>query len=691
MIFDDIHWAEPTFLDLIEYVEGWSKDSAILLLCVARPELLESRQGWASAATGPVSIALAPLTGEQSDLLIRNLLGPASVSGKFRDRIAGAAEGNPLFIEEMLGMLIDEERLRQEQGGWVEAGEVTSVPTPPSIQSLLAARIELLPEEERAILQKASVVGRVFWWGAVADLSTPSGRTGVGSHLQALVRKGMIRPDESAVAGQDAFRFHHILIRDAAYQSLPSATRADLHERFAAWMQRMAGERVEEYEEILGYHLEQACRQKHAPASRSDREMAARASRLLSSAGHRALERDDIGAAVNLLSRASQLSPADDPGNLQSRLFLAHALQLSGELQQADNVLSELAERASALGDRATEWRAKVHRVEILNRATTITFDDSRGTVDRANEVFTELGDEWGLSRSWSLLGWLLDNTGQASEAQEALEIAASHARSAGDTTHEMWSLVSLAGLAAHGPMRVEEALVRCHDILDRVKGRRGHEAAVHMNRARLEAMRGDPEAARAAIELSRTVWRDLGVTHSLAAMTDATAEVEWYAGNVHGAEREWRSGYEAFRRMGAGSHQGTWAACLALTLVELGRDDEALELTREGEELTAEDDITAAVPWRGARAKVLARRGDADEAERLAREGVMIAERTDWLNLRGDALMDLAEVLRLDGRQRDAAEAARDAADRYEQKGNVVATARARALVEELAASTQS
>jgi class 3 adenylate cyclase/tetratricopeptide (TPR) repeat protein len=687
VVLDDIHWAEPSFLDLIEYMEGWSEDSPILLLCVTRPELLEVRHGWASAATRPITIELDPLTGEQSDRLVQNLLGSSSVSEEFRRRIVESAEGNPLFVEELLGMLIDEEKLKHEGDRWLVMGELDNIAPPPSVQSLLAARIERLPEEEHRILQHASVVGKVFEWDAVADLALPGDRTRVGSRLQALVRKGMIRP-ETTFAGQDAFRFHHILIRDAAYESLPKATRAGLHERVAGWMEQVAGDRMDEYEEIVGYHLEQACRHQLAPTPGSD--LASRASRLLASAGRRALDRDDINAAVNLLSRASELDATDAPEALTVRLFLAEAMRSSGELRQADVMLTDLADRARAIGDRGLEWRARIQRGWIVASTTNITFDQITATAEHAIETFTELGDEWGLNKSWSLVAWMHFNAGRAREAQEASWKAASHARSAGDVSEEMWGLVGALADAVFGPTPVEEAMTLSREVLLHVKGHPGHEADVSLLVAQLESMRGNVEAARAKIVHARSLLREFGATHTLASMTDAASEVERDAGDVFAAERERRSGYEAFRSMGADAFQATWAAWLADLLVLLDREDEALDLARESGELAAEDDITAQVPWRMAKAKVLARQGNGAEAGQLAREAVDIAERTDWLNLQGDAHMALAEVLRLTGRQGDAAEAARHAVDRFEQKGNVVSAARARSLLEEVAAPTQ-
>ena len=687
VVLDDIHWAEPSFLDLIEYVEGWSEDSPILLLCVTRPELLEMRQGWASAATRSIMIELDPLTAEQSDRLVQSILGSSSVSEEFRRRVVESAEGNPLFVEEMLRMLIDEEKLKHEGDRWLVMAELDTIAVPPSVQSLLAARIERLPEEEHRILQHASVVGKVFDWDAVADLALPGDRTRVGSRLQALVRKGMIRP-ETTFAGQDAFRFHHILIRDAAYESLPKATRAGLHERVAEWMEHVAGDRVDEYEEILGYHLEQACRQQLAPTPGGD--LASRASRLLASAGRRALDRDDINAALNLLSRASELDTTDTPDALSVRLFLAEAMRLSGELLRADEVLSDLADRARETGDRGLEWRAKIQRAWIIASTTNITFDQITATAEQAIETFTELGDEWGLNKSWSLLSWMHFNAGRAREAEEASWKAASHARSAGDVSEEMWGLVNALGNAVFGPTPVVEAMTLSREVLLHVKGHPGHEADASLLVAQLESMRGNVETARAKIAHARSLFRELGHTHSLASMTDAASEVERDAGDVLAAERERRSGYRAFRSMGAVAFQATWAAWLADLLVLLDREDEALDLARESEELSAEDDITAQVPWRMAKAKVLARQGDGAKAWQLAEEAVQIADRTDWLNLQGDAHMALAEVLRLTGRQGDAAEAAGHAVDRFEEKGNVVSAARARALLEELAAPTQ-
>jgi class 3 adenylate cyclase len=252
VVFDDIHWGEATFLDLVEYLAGWSAGAPILLLCLARPDLVDARPSWGADAP---SIRLQPLTEEESGQLIDNLLGRAPLEEEARVRIRRAAEGNPLFVEEILRMLVDEGLLRRDDGRWVATGDLSSIAIPATISALLAARLERLSGEERAVIHRASVVGKTFWWGAVAELSPVPERSAVGGHLQALVRRELVRPDRSRFAGEDAFRFSHILIRDAAYAGTTKELRAELHERFADWLERRSADRPAEFEEVVGYHL----------------------------------------------------------------------------------------------------------------------------------------------------------------------------------------------------------------------------------------------------------------------------------------------------------------------------------------------------------------------------------------------------------------------------------------------------
>jgi class 3 adenylate cyclase len=259
VVFDDIHWAEPRFLDLMEHLADFSRDAPLLLVCLSRQELLDHRPGWGGGKVNATSMLLEPLNEAECDLLMENILGRARLSEEARDRIVEAAEGNPLFVEEMLSMLIDEGLLVRQNGDWVPTSDLSTVTVPPTIQALLAARLEQLEGEERAVIQRASVVGRVFYRGAVAELSPEPTRQAVGAHLATLVRRELIRPHATEFS-DETYRFRHILIRDAAYEAMPKETRAELHERFAGWLEAKAGERLREYEEFLGYHLEQAHR-----------------------------------------------------------------------------------------------------------------------------------------------------------------------------------------------------------------------------------------------------------------------------------------------------------------------------------------------------------------------------------------------------------------------------------------------
>ncbi|MDQ3823092.1 MAG: AAA family ATPase, partial [Actinomycetota bacterium] len=269
--FEDIHWAEPTFLDLIEYLAGWLRGAPVVLLCLARPELLEVRPSWATPRPNTTIVSLDPLSERESDELLGNLVGDTALARPARSRIAAAAEGNPLFVEQMLAMVSEQPEIDPQ------------LAVPPSIQALLSERLDRLADAERAVIERASVVGREFPRGAVRELAPPELRDDVGTHLLSLVRKGLVQPDASRYAQQDGFRFRHSLIRDAAYERIPKAVRADLHGRFADWMERHTSDRAAELEEIRGYHLEQAyrCRAEVVGVDSDTQALAVRAADLL--------------------------------------------------------------------------------------------------------------------------------------------------------------------------------------------------------------------------------------------------------------------------------------------------------------------------------------------------------------------------------------------------------------------------
>ncbi|MDQ2910877.1 MAG: AAA family ATPase [Actinomycetota bacterium] len=671
---DDIQWAEPTLLDLLEYLVTFTSDAPILLLCLARPDLFDERPSWSNPRPNATLITLAPLSEDDSSVLIERILRERALPEGDRARIVEAAEGNPLFVEQLLAM-------RAESGN----GKLL---IPPTIQALLAARIDRLEPEERAVIERASVEGRTFHRGAVAELLPETARGRVGSSLMTLVRKEFIRPDRALFPGDDGFRFGHILIRDAAYDSMPKELRAELHERFARWLEARVAESVREYEEILGYHLEQAYRYRAelGPVNERARVVGQRAAERLAAAGRRALAHADMPAAINLLDRAAALVPADDLRRLEWAVDLSGSLIEVGELARAEALLNEATDAARAAGDQRLESRASVQRAFLrVHTDPEGSTAEARREAERAISVFEELGDELELARAWQLASHVEFFEGAIATSEAMLERALVHARRAGDAREEDRILRWLASSALWGPVPVEDGIRRCEEILEHTQGNSLVQANSHIRLAGLEGMRGRFSEARARVAQARAILTEFGLTYFLAHSRDVAALVETLAGNPAGAEAELRASYEELREMGEKTFLAENAAQLAQALYAQGRYDDADRFVRVSEE--ASSGRVRKGYWGPVRAKLLARRGDSTGAEVLARESVAIwAERDDLLH-HGYALMDLAEVLLLAGRAKEAVPVVEDAVELFERKGIVPAAEAARALLAELKA----
>jgi class 3 adenylate cyclase/tetratricopeptide (TPR) repeat protein len=666
-VLDDIQWGEPAFLDLIEQVAALSRDAPLLFCCIARQDLLEQRPGWGSAPYA-TTVALEGLSRDETDTLIDQVAAGGPVSAPMRKRIRQAAEGNPLFVEEMIGLLHD-----------APDGDVS---VPPTIQALLAARLDQLDPAERAVLQRGAIEGPVFHLSAVQTLAPEE--TQIGARLAALVRKELVRPDRSELVGEDAYRFRHVLIRDAAYETMPKSVRADLHERFADWLGPRASDLVEP-DEILGYHLEQAYefRIQLRPLDERAQDLGLRASKLLAGVGARALGRNDVGAAVKLLRRALALRPVDDPA-VALRLDLGQALFLSGEFAAAVDLTDEAADRGRAAGDHAGELRA---RLAAARFRVQMPREDSFGEepsaqllalAEQARPVFEEAGDDVGLTDAWVTTAWAELIRSRWGAMLEAVEHALKHARRAGYVRWER-ELPAWKGTALlYGPTPVDEVL-RWYE-----EEQPQHSMALN-ERAVLEAMRGHFDEARAllaeadaaAAELGETVWRAGGGM--------AAWEVETLAGDASAAESAARSTCELLEKLGETGFRSLATGQLASSLYALGRLDQAEHWAQTAKGLASPDDVTSSMLWRQVSAKVAARRGDFAEGERLAREAVGLAEKTDMLNWHASALADLAEVYSLAGRPEESRAPLEQALALYERKGNLLAAAAAaRPLVTE-------
>jgi class 3 adenylate cyclase/tetratricopeptide (TPR) repeat protein len=687
VVLDDVQWAEPTFLDLIEQVGDWARDAPILLLCLARSELLDGRPGWGGGKLNATSILLEPLTGEECDVLIDNLLGHAGLPEAVLRRIHEAAEGNPLFVEEMLSMLIDDGFLRRQNGHWAAAGELTEVAVPPTIQALLAARLDRLDVAEREVIERAAVEGKVFHRGAVNELAPGLAKPEVASHLLTLQRKELIRPSRSDFAGDDAFRFRHQLIRDAAYDAIPKQLRAELHERFAAWLEAAAGERVREYEEILGYHLEQAYRYRRelGPPDEQARILALRAAERLAAAGRRALAREDTGAAASLLSRAHSLLEQDERRWLELAPEVAETLAESGEHDRAETLLAEACQRARARGERGPEMHALVQLayMRILSRPEGAT-DEALQVAEQAMPIFEELEDAAGIAKAARLATRVASLRGHIAEMRAVLESALAHVAQADDIWLELPLRNSLLASHFHGETPLDEYVPLCRKHLEWASANRVEHGVLlargHLAVAR--AMQGDFESARRLIhETDQMIdGREPSITTTMH-RAEIRGNIETLAGNLPAAERAQREGYAALEALGESGFRSTIAGFLAQTIYDQGRYEEAGSFAEICKDLAASDDLASQVFWRGVRAKVLARRGEFPQAEQLVREGKEMIEKTDYVMPQADALLDLAEVLRLAGRVEEAVGAAEEALALFEAKGNVVMAERTRAL----------
>jgi class 3 adenylate cyclase/tetratricopeptide (TPR) repeat protein len=685
VVFDDIHWGEPTFLDLIEHITGWAREAPILVLCVARPELLDDRAGWGRGALDATTISLEPLSDDECGDLIGNMLGRATLPDDARVRILAAAEGTPLFVEEMLSMLIDDGSLARDGDRWVATGPLVDLRVPPTIQALLAARLEQLTGDERAVIQRAAVCGKQFHVGAVAAL-LDGGE--VQPILMSLVRRDVLRPDRSSLAGQDAFRFRHQLIRDAAYEAAPKALRAELHERFADWLESVGEARVEEFEEILAYHLEQAHRllSELGPLDDAGHGLGLRAAVHYGASGRRASDRSDDRAAATLFRHAADLLPEGHPDRPRA-LYDAGRASLRGlDPPVAFAALDEAVAAAASSGQRSIEWMARVDRggVQMMIDPIGFTSDDLRAEVAAAKGEL-EAGDDEALAVVWMGLVQVEWMPCRYDAAREAALHAVDHARRSGDRSLLMDAMtIKLATelLGSTSPVEGRPSLDTALDELGR-EGAIGHVALVHG--ACLDAMTGDFDRARELIRESVAFAERFGSEFWVTASYEFGGEIELMAGDAEAAERSFREEHEIHRRQGDEGHGSTSAAYLAVALCRLGRFDEAEELATIARTTGAEDDLATQASARSAQALVRSARGEHEEARRLAREAVDMwaGAQSPWFH--GTAWMTLAEVARAADLPEEAAEAARGALAAYERKGHEPGGASAQALIDEV------
>jgi class 3 adenylate cyclase/tetratricopeptide (TPR) repeat protein len=665
VVLDDLHWAEETFLDLVEHVADWSRNGSIFLLCVARPELLDTRPMWGGGKPNATSILLEPLPPAEVDELLENLLDGTTIDAGIRQRILTSADGNPLFVEEMIAMV------REEGDG------ATTVP--PTIQALLQARLDRLGDDERAVIERGSVEGEVFHQTAVMQLAPEQSRPGVPQRLLALVRKELIRPSAGTLPDDDAFRFRHLLIRDAAYDGLPKATRADLHERFALWLEEHVT--LVEQDEIVGYHLEQAARYRKELGS-DNSGLAASAASSLHRAARAAHARGDIVAADNLARRAADLLPAGNPQRLGILPYLAQLAISSARFDVAEELITEL----TTTDEPGPQAYGLLFQADLeMSKGQIEDVERVRSQVEQAGKTLAELEDERGMAIAERALGTTFWMECRAEEAAAAYARSRDHAERAGDTAVVNEMTTQIGGAAIFGPTPVEEAIANAERRLAAAAGKPLLEAQAKRGLGRLLAQVGEFERARALVAEGSETLRQAGLVLPSTAGLQGRAFIERLAGDNEAAVEYLRQGAEKFKQVGDRRYLSTTALVLVLVLLDLGRIEEAETWLEESIAQMNPADVVDMAASHAARGRIAAMRGDFAQGIELAERSVEIAERTDFFDVRTEMHLELGHVFALAGRHGDAARAYESAREITRAKGATAWTKQIEALLAEL------
>jgi hypothetical protein len=691
VIFDDIHWAEPAFLDLIEHVADTSDGVPLLIVCAARHELLDEYPGFLAGRRGAHRVELRELSRSDTAQVLENLIGDVQLPRGLEDRILSVADGNPLFAEQMTSMLIDSGVVGGQDGRWAFTNGYDDVTVPPNISSLLASRLDRLPPLERGLVERAAVIGLEFPSPAVAALAADADlESSLGPPLSALCGKRLVRPLDVRPDGTD-YQFSHILVRDAAYDRLLKRTRARLHERYADWLLKVSGTRAAEFEEIIGYHLEQSFqyRAELGPVDAHSRSLGERAAGHLGAAGLKAINRGDTAGAGSLLQRAAALLEEGHPDQPRLLLGAGEALTDAGELAAAEAALEAARNGAALLKNDAIGRSAELAGLHLrYTTDSTIAHDSIVARVRELLPLLEETDDHHGLVRAWRLLTYAYMTATRWGMAAEAAEQTIRHAEQAGNAGMARRFVGMLAISVLYGPTPVDEAITYCEGVLSRAAEDRKSVAITEAALAHLEAMRGNFEVARTRYRRSRALLEEFGWHFSAALTSQDSAPVETLSGDLEAAEHELRKDYQTLEEMGERNYISTTAGMLAEVVYRQGSYRESAEFVAICRSLASPDDVASQFMWRCVQAKLFARGRQHEEADVIIAEAIELIGGSDWVDGQGDGFMDLAEICRLRGRISDALEAVAQASARFTAKGNVVSARRADKLADDLRAA---
>ena len=669
VVFDDIHWAEETFLDLVDHVVDWTRDAPLLVVCLARQELLESRPAWGGGKLNSTTMLLDALRADEArNLLESRLEGDV---GDIDDQLASvleAAGGNPLFLEETIAMLVEDGAIEKSDGHWVGVKEVDRPAIPPTIQALLAARLDQLPGHERHTTEAASMIGKVFSRESIEPLMESDEE--IETILESLTRKGLIRRDPSGdFTGEQMYRFRHILIRDTAYQGIPKERRATLHQRYADWVVETMGDRVTEYEEIVGYHYEQAD-YLISDLGSSNRAARRNAAIHLGRAGHRALARGDLAAAESLLTRALRLAD-DDQDALEIAVDLGTTLIDAGRFVEASDVLKQAEQRAEIAGDVAGMHVARLHYYDARLHAENLSTGAIAPLIEESLEELKTAGHHAGVAYAYRSLSYLHDTVGRSRESIAALHKAIEHAEIAGDDYATRKYKRVLMGSISWSPIDLSSLIRETEAFLidAQAAGDLRSEARAMGILGKCHSLQGKPEIGKKFILREQAIYDKLGLDVARAWSVFEAVAVERAVGDLDAAERELRAAADVLRQRGEHLVLSTVAALLADICLEKGNEDEARSLVEEALRLSAPDDLLTQTKCFSVHAKIAVSEGRKPEAMELARKAVDLMAPSEYLDWHADALADLADVAEACGDHDAAREALQAALALYDRK----------------------
>ena len=663
VVFEDVHWAEPPLLDLIEYVATWARDVALLIACTSRPELLDTRGSWGSGRMETSRISLEPLSEADSRSLLGALLAVDDLPVALRQRVLDQSEGNPLFVEEVVRMLIEEGVVVRQGGHWQALPAAADVRVPDSVEALIRARLDTLPSPERAVLQAASVVGRVFQRSAVSAIQ-PAGNGSIDMQLEEAMLRDLITDER--VPDEPTFRFRHILIRDVAYATLPKARRATLHRAVADWLRAWAGPRIEEFVEIEAYHLEQSVRLQRELEGKAEPTVLAQALTALETSARRSSLLDDSRAARSFAERALALEPEPGIQRLELETLLASALWRVGEFRQAADIATRLERDAAAAGRKDLQGRAiLITAGDVWVSLESVDADRSLIELRRARDLLTEAGDDRALIDVLTWIGYGGWWHGDMKECEEAWEEVRRIAHQNGWLSREADALTLLARswIYRNEPELVVQLLGQAADLARRGTSRlaRARVERVLGTQVEQSGLPGEPDPWQRATELlssSIVVLEEFGevLEHQIALVN--LGDIEFRRGNLEGALHYYEQAYPLVK-----NHAGYLPETqrrIAQVLVAQGDIAGAESNALEAVATVGHDDTFTVATTSMALGLVREAQGELVEAERLLRIAVESMRGTDF-NAH-EVYLELAEFLYRRGRVDEAGEAAEQA-----------------------------